>query len=271
MDTLLPLGTGAARAIHYYNTCFLLNGPQGRLLVDAGGGNGILRQLDRAGVGLQEITDLFVSHEHIDHSLGVIWLVRFSAQLFLKGKRPLPLRIHCHAELARKLQTICELTLAPSHLSPLGSHITFCPVHDGEQREIAGHTVTFLDTHSTKAEQHGFLMESPEGQRIVFTGDEPCKPEVRNRISGVDWLFHEAFCLDEHDDIFHPRSIGHDTVKSASQLAESCAVKNLVLWHTEDSETVGIRKERYMEEARRYFSGNVYIPDDLELISLTTH
>jgi len=270
MDTLIPLGTGAARAIHYYNTCFLLNAPQGRLLVDAGGGNGILRQLHCARVGLEEITDIFVSHEHIDHSLGVVWLVRFCAQLMLKEAHPLPVRIHCHVELARKLQTICELTLAPSNYAFVGSQILFCPVSDGEQREIAGHTVTFLDTHSRKAEQFGLLLESPEGQRIVFTGDEPCQPELHRHITNADWLFHEAFCLDEHDHIFQPRRIGHDTVKNAAQLAERCAVKNLVLWHTEDNETVGTRKERYTEEARHYFSGNIFVPDDLEVISLMT-
>ena len=47
----------------------------------------------------------------------------------------------------------------------------------------------------------------------------------------------------------------------ASKLAESLGVKNLILYHTEDK-TLSTRKERYTKEAKEYFSGNVYVPDD---------
>ena len=43
------LGTGNALATRCYNTCFTLHDPSGEvLLVDAGGGNGILTQLEQA-------------------------------------------------------------------------------------------------------------------------------------------------------------------------------------------------------------------------------
>ena len=41
MDRLTALGTGNAAVTRCYNTCFLLELPQGYLLCDAGGGNGI--------------------------------------------------------------------------------------------------------------------------------------------------------------------------------------------------------------------------------------
>ena len=41
------LGTGNAMCVNCYNTCFCLHTPKGGLLVDGGGGNGILRQLIR--------------------------------------------------------------------------------------------------------------------------------------------------------------------------------------------------------------------------------
>ena len=61
MERLIVLGTGAANALRYYNTCFMLQGPQGGLLVDGGGGNGILVQLKKAGIALPDIKDIFVS------------------------------------------------------------------------------------------------------------------------------------------------------------------------------------------------------------------
>ena len=44
------LGTGNALATRCYNTCFTLHGKEGVLLVDAGGGNGILTQLEKAEI-----------------------------------------------------------------------------------------------------------------------------------------------------------------------------------------------------------------------------
>lgn len=268
MDTLIVLGTGAAGAIHYYNTCFLLDCPEGRLLVDGGGGNGILRQLQAADVPLGSLTDVFVSHEHIDHCLGVVWVIRFTSHLVAAGRRTSPLRIHCSEAMVRRLRTICELTLSPKQLAPIDREILFCPARDGETRTIAGHTATFIDTCSTKAEQYGFILESPDGQRIAFTGDEPCSPLIEPRLAGVDWLLHEAYCLEEQADVFQPRNIGHGTVRDAALLARRCGAKALVLWHTEDKATVGTRKERFSAEASRHFSGGVHVPDDLERIAL---
>ena len=44
-------------------------------------------------------------------------------------------------------------------------------------------------------------------------------------------------------------------------------VKNLVLWHTMDN-NISERKRLYTEEAKNYFGGNVYVPNDLDIIEL---
>ena len=45
---ILFLGTGHAISTRCYNTCYVLRQNERYLLVDGGGGNGILRQLKRA-------------------------------------------------------------------------------------------------------------------------------------------------------------------------------------------------------------------------------
>ena len=65
----------------------------------------------------------------------------------------------------------------------------------------------------------------------------------------------------EDRDRFKPYEKHHSTAMDASKLAESLGVKNLILYHTEDK-TLSTRKERYTKEAKEYFSGNVYVPDD---------
>lgn len=70
---ILFLGTGHAISTRCYNTCYVLRQNERYLLVDGGGGNGILRQLKRARLPWQKIKDIFVTHRHMDHVLGVFW------------------------------------------------------------------------------------------------------------------------------------------------------------------------------------------------------
>ena len=60
-DYITMLGTGNALATRCYNTCFTLHGENGVLLVNAGGGNGILTQLEKAGIRCEDNTDYILT------------------------------------------------------------------------------------------------------------------------------------------------------------------------------------------------------------------
>ncbi len=70
------LGTGNALTTEYYNTCFIISDNEKHFLVDGGGGNGILRQFKKSGFSFSDIHDVFVTHTHTDHLLGIIWVIR---------------------------------------------------------------------------------------------------------------------------------------------------------------------------------------------------
>lgn len=57
----------------------------------------------------------------------------------------------------------------------------------------------------------------------------------------------------------------HSTVKDACELAQKLHIKNLVLYHTEDDH-VDNRKELYKAEGAHYYTGNIFVPDDLEVM-----
>ncbi len=80
MNKMTMLGTGNATVTRCYNTCFVLETSTTRLLVDAGGGNGILGQLEKVGIPIADIHHLYVTHAHTDHVLGVVWIIRMVAQ-----------------------------------------------------------------------------------------------------------------------------------------------------------------------------------------------
>ena len=48
---------------------------------------------------------------------------------------------------------------------------------------------------------------------------------------------------------------------------DNLGVKNLVLYHTEDK-NIKKRKELYGAEGREYYHGNLFIPDDLDVIEM---
>lgn len=78
---------------------------------------------------------------------------------------------------------------------------------------------------------------------------------------------HEAFCLDEDQDIFHPYEKNHSTVKSACQVMDKLNVKNLILYHTEESRSAK-KKELYLKEGEKYFKNTLYLPHDLDIIEM---
>ena len=75
-SNIIFLGTGNALATRCFNTCFIIRSRGNMLMVDAGGGNGILRQLELSGIQREDIHDLIVTHAHTDHILGVVWMMR---------------------------------------------------------------------------------------------------------------------------------------------------------------------------------------------------
>ena len=57
------------------------------------------------------------------------------------------------------------------------------------------------------------------------------------------------------------------TTARSGNLAEKLKVRNLVLYHTEDTDLKN-RKKQYTKEVKLLYSGNVYVPEDLEVLKL---
>lgn len=266
------LGTGNALVTECYNTCFILNedkidGNHQYLLVDGGGGNTILKQLKRTGINWKEIKDIFVTHKHIDHIIGIVWMMRMICQCMKQGQYDGDVNIYAHRELTELIYDLAYQLLNKKETTFIGERLHLIPVSDGEEYQIMGHKVVFFDIHSTKAKQYGFTMYLSNDEKLTCCGDEPYNTYEKKYVENSKWLLHEAFCLYSEADQFHPYEKHHSTVKDACQLAEQLKVKNLLLYHTEDK-NIQNRKALYKAEGAAYFSGNLVIPDDLEVIEI---
>ncbi len=264
---LTMLGTGNALVTECYNTCFVLQEDQQYFMVDGGGGSTILHQLKHAGINWKDIKTIFVTHKHIDHITGIIWMVRMICQHMRLGEYEGDATIYAHEEVIELLKDLAEKLLQKKDVAFIGKRLHLISVADGESVNILSRKVTFFDIQSTKAKQFGFCMELGNGEKLTCCGDEPYNSCEKQYAENSTWLLHEAFCLESEADIFHPYEKHHSTVADASKLAEELHVKNLLLYHTEDKNLL-LRKELYQNEGRKYFSGTIFVPEDLETLVL---
>ena len=267
MDKLYVFGTGNGAVPRCYNTFFAVRTGDSYFMVDAGGGNGILRILKDMDISLDQIHHMFVTHEHSDHILGVVWMIRMIASRMIAGKYEGNSYIYCHDQLTDTIAALCRLTQQQKICRLIGDRIWLMPVTDGQTERILDYDVTFFDIHSTKARQFGFTMKLENGKKFTCVGDEPFNPACRPFVEGSDWLLHEAFCLYGEREKYKPYEKHHSTVKDACELAAELHVPNLVLWHTEDDH-IEERKALYTAEGKKYYSGNLFVPDDEEIIDL---
>ena len=265
------LGTGNATVSQIYNTCFVLQTPSTLMLVDAGGGNGILAQLKKVNVQISDIHHLFVTHAHTDHVLGVIWVIRMVAQC--KGYEGL-LHVYGNDKVMKVIKTIIDMILAKKQLAKVAERVVFHQLEDGDCFEVGDMKLECFDIQSTKEKQFGFRAELPSSSDesdkplvLACLGDEPYNEQNRRYIVGADWMMCEAFCLYADRDTFKPYEKCHSTALDAGKLAEELGVKNLILYHTEEK-TLANRKENYTREAAENFKGRIFVPNDLEVIEL---
>lgn len=265
---LIMLGTGNAMALFCYNTCFVLTNERGSLLVDGGGGNGLLKQLDLAGISYRDLHTIYVTHQHLDHLMGIVWLVRCIGMDVKNGKDFGSYTIYAHRKLCVVLDGICRSLLPKEYPKAIGSgRLQIIPVRDMEEAELLGCRTVFFDIRSTKMDQFGFRMDYEPGKALVCCGDEPLQEHCFSLAEGADFLLHEAFCLKADEPVYHAYEKHHSTVEDACRLGEQLHVKNLLLYHTEDDHLKD-RRRLYTAEGQKIYSGHLIVPDDLDTIEL---
>lgn len=260
------LGTGNAIVTECYNTCFILNDNNQNFLIDTGGGNTLLHQLKTLDISFKDIKHIFITHKHIDHLLGIFWLMRMYLQFMSRGLFNDDVYIYGHDEVINIIKNTTLLLFDEKETCFLGKKIHLITVIDGEEREIIGHKVQFFDIHSTKVKQFGFSIYF-NNQKLTCCGDEPFNEFEEKYIQNSHWLLHEAFCLYSQSEHYKPYEKHHSTVKDACMIAQKYNIQNLILYHTEEENLIN-RKELYIQEGQEYYRGNLFVPDDLESIEL---
>ena len=152
MVRLVMLGTGHAMVTKCYNTCFVLEHDNESIMVDAGGGNGILTQVEKAGLAWSNIKALFITHAHTDHIIGCIWVLRKINSLIKNSRYDGFFKVYGLVENLNYLKYSCDFLLPESW----SDHIQFIPIAGADKLSECGIEFEVIDINSTKKKQLGF-------------------------------------------------------------------------------------------------------------------
>lgn len=291
------LGTAASRPTVGRNVSALLVNREGELMLfDCG--EGTQRQMMRYGTGFA-LDDIFVTHMHADHFLGIIGLLR---TMGLQGREtemrlwgpagavpileaavnlgvdrvPFPVRI---AELSPGSVLSREgydvRVFRTSHGTPsigyaLVEHERLGRFHPERARELGvPHGPLFGQLHrGDTIEVDGRVIRPADvvgpprpGRSVVYTGDTRPTRDIAAAAQGADLLIHDAtFCNEEAD---RARATRHSTAREAAQLAERAGVRRLVLTHI--SARYAEDPRQLEREARAVFASSIVAYDGLQL------
>jgi ribonuclease Z len=278
-------------------TALLLRRGGDRLLIDCA--EGTQRQLMRSNVGLIELREVFLTHYHADHYLGLPGMLKTFS---LRG-RELPITIYgprgltdLFAALRRifgKLTYPYELVeLQPGDVVDRGDYriVTFKVTHGvpalgyalveeprpgrfdvatadrlgvppgpDRGRLQAGEAVALDDGSVVTPDQ--VLGPPRAGRKVLITGDTAPSLGYLELAQGAELLVHEATFCEEERERAHETS--HSTAREAAQVAKAAGVRMLALTHL-SSRYFG---PEVLREAREFFADTV-VPRDFDVIEI---
>lgn len=266
MTKITMLGVGHGGTTTLYNTCFTIQNEEGIFLIDTGGSIEIIKRLQQSGIRLEEVKNIFISHSHTDHILGLIWMFKKMSRMAMHGEIKEKINIYCNDVVYEAIKGVSSYVMPSILMKAIYNNTNFIILKNDDTYTINGIDYVFFDILAKGTKQFGFECNL-DGNQFIFLGDETLNPSLKERIRGADYVTHEAFCLDREENIFHAYEKNHSTALSAARLMNELDIKNVILYHTEESHGSN-RKKLYLEEAQSVFNGNVIVPDDLEILQL---
>lgn len=249
MSKLIILGS--ANAIpdeKHENTHLALVGEKCQLLIDCVG-NPLVR-LRQAGLDIDDLTGMILTHFHPDHVSGVPPLLM---SLWLLGRRK-PLIIYGLGHTLDRVEKVMGLYEWEDW--PNFFPVTFCRLPAEEMSLVMENDEfrVFSSPVRHLLPTIGVRIESLRtGKIMAYSCDtEPCS-QVIKLAEGVDVLIHEAA----------GSSPGHSSAAQAGETAQKAQAKSLYLIHYPTGE---FASSSLVEDAQKKFPGNVELAEDfLEL------
>jgi ribonuclease Z len=243
-----------------------------RLFVDAG--RSVVQRMAQAGVLPGQITRLFVTHLHSDHTIGVVdlWLSGWwnfrDAPLEMRG----PAGTRAMAQHLRQAYAAdIELrAAAPERLSRRTAALVGIDVADGIVYETNGVRVTAIAVDHGPVPTLGYRFDYG-GHSVVFSGDDRKSENLIARSQNVDVLFHPMTAFTDAE--LREEGRGGDRRRAAAQLLASPEEAADVFARSHCKVAILIHAtpgDAALARVRSVYSGRLETLDDLTEVSVGT-
>lgn len=250
MAKIIILGSaGGVPNISHEGTHLAVVGSKKTVLVDCSGNP--MARMEQAGIPLDSIEDLILTHYHPDHMYGVpmllmgMWLLKRQKPLAIYGLRRTLVRL-------RKTMELYDWKnwkgFYPVHFHEVPSK-SMAPLFEDEEMKVLATPVKHL------IPTIGLRFEFPAERKVAaYTADtEPC-PAVDRLARGADVLIHEAM----------GEGKGHTSPRQAGGTAAKAGAGKLFLIHYPFS----VNEAEWIKQAAATFKGQVELAKDFMTIQI---
>ena len=239
-------------------------------------GMGVSRQLVAAGVPLETVRYIFISHHHSDHNLEYgnlvynAWATGLSTPIHSFGPKGIEAMTKTFFELNRfDIETRIEDEGRPDLRKLLiAKDIT----EDGVVLQTAEVKVTaFRTPHPPITDNFAYKFETPDGV-VVFSSDTNYNPQLAEFAKRADVLVHEALYLPWVDRLVTRVKNGatlkkhllesHTAAEDVGRIADAANVKVLVMSHLVPDDP-DVTDDDWRGEAAKNFKGRIVVARDL--------
>ena len=249
------LGSGTCVPSLQRSSCsVLIETGNNKLLFDAGPGT--MRRLLEAGHSIFDISHIFLSHFHPDHS-GELVPFLFATKYPDKGKRKKTLTIIAGKGFVSFYDLLQNVYGDWIELSPGIVDIIEFSNTSHDTRRFADFAVESCPVEHRK-ESVAFRITDNRGKSIVYSGDTDVSDNLVALAKNADLFICESAFPDEQ------KTEGHLTPCLAGEIASRAAVRQLVLTHFYPAcDTVDIKKQ-----CRGTYAGPLHLARDLLTIRI---
>ena len=243
-------------------------------------GNGVGRQLALAGLPLDQVREIFVTHHHSDHTADLttlpllLWGTSLHGTITLHG--PPPLAKSLKAGLKAAAFDIAT-RVRDEGRKPLADQIRASEFHnDGVVFRDDRVTVTAARVDHPPIDQAYAYRFDTTGRSFVISGDTAPSENLVRLARGADVLVHEVLLLDppeiaawlklpQGDPLARHIVRSHTSYRDVGRIAAEAGVKTLVLTHFVPG-SIDVDRDRVLAEIRKSFAGEVILGEDLMVV-----
>lgn len=270
---LLGSGGGPPVRLKRWGPSTLVEAGKEKLLFDCG--RGVLLRLKQAGLGEDEVTKVFLTHLHSDHTVDLPDLLL--SPWASTAARQVPLEVWGPAGTKSMMQHLQEAYAFDIHVrrdlderfSPEGIKVISHDIEQGTVFERNGvKVIAFLVDHGPVKPAFGYRVEYG-GHSVVLSGDTRPTPNIVQFAKGTDVILYERF--DPQAFMAQPSRhtreqkeqimAHHSTPEKVGEIFSAVKPKLAVFYHT--GGTAGLAAG-----AKKTYSGPLEVGEDLMTIDV---